>query len=122
MNARSLPLIAFLMLSCGPALAADWVFISGNAEQGVTLLVDASSIRIKGDIRYVWAKLKQAPHSTRGVGDAANKWVSAMVSRKAFNCAEELGRDEAMNFYYEDRSNETLSSTGYPTPWEPVPP
>lgn len=111
--------MVILLLACGAALASDWVSIDKSDDGKTETLVDRSTIRIDGLTRKVWSKLVNAPHSTRGVSDAAHKWVAFSVARMVFNCQEETTKLDSLQIYYEDGTNESVS--GEPG-WRPVVP
>jgi adenine-specific DNA-methyltransferase len=82
-----------------------WVSIGKDAA-GHETFVDVSSIRVVGAIRRAWFKSVYVSHTMRETdGPDANKWWSASVHRRAFNCGEETTRSEALTVYYEDGTN-----------------
>ena len=108
-----------LLLACGTAQAAEWVPVAKNSQ--LEVFVDVSSIRIAGEIRRVWLKMVVQPHSERGVGEDANKWVAYKQSREVFHCSDETHYGEALTYYYSDGSNRTVAMDPN-LAWEPVAP
>jgi hypothetical protein len=110
-----------LLLACGTAQASEWVSVATGHQGKQELLVDVSSIRIAGEIRRAWVKTVYALHS-RNLSDNPNKWAKQVVSREAFNCADETARDEAFTIYYEDGTIDAPPADAFPTQWKPVTP
>ena len=111
-----------LLLACGTAQAAEWVSLGKSDDGKQETFVDISSIRVTDSIRRAWDKRVQAPHTERGTGDDASKWVSYYVGREAFNCGEEVWRSEAISIYFDDGTHWSAPADFYPRTWEPVPP
>jgi hypothetical protein len=115
-------MIVALMLACGTAQASEWVSV-GTSEGGKKEhLVDASSIRVDGQIRHAWFKIRYAPHTQKGVAEYASVWETDSEFRDSFNCAEETSRNEALNVHFEDGTTWVNPPERYPAAWEPVPP
>jgi hypothetical protein len=115
---RTLPILLAL-LACATAQASEWVSI-GRTDDGKTeIFVDLSSIRVAGPTRRAWVKKLRAPHSARGHGVYATKWMTSDVYLNSFNCAEETMSIGVGNYYYEDGTNSVDSSI---VPWSPVAP
>jgi hypothetical protein len=112
-------IILALLLACGTALASEWVPVAKNSQ--LEVFVDVSSIRIAGEIRRAWLKMVMQPHSERGIGADANKWVAYKQSREAIHCLNETHYGEALTEYFSDGSNHTVSQKP-DIAWEPVPP
>ena len=110
-----------LLLACGTAQASEWVSLGKNG-QGAEALVDVSSIRIAGNIRRVWTKVIFTTHTHKGVNEYANKWVNYELGHDAFDCGNETQRNEALNIYFEDKTNYTVPLAPAATNWDPVPP
>jgi hypothetical protein len=110
-----LPLLT-LLLACGTAQASDWVSLGKTDDGKEEGVVDVSSIRVAGAIRWAWVKFLYAP---RTHGSPEHWWASDM-SREAFNCADETHRREALTVYYEDGTNGSDPAANYPTQWQPV--
>ena len=111
---------ALLLAYCGTVQAAGWVSIGKSAIH--ENFVDASSVKVAGATRQAWIKMVFLPHTQRGDGENAERWVTRDVARYAFDCEKELYRAEAIIEYYEDGSNFPISSYRFPQPWDPVPP
>jgi hypothetical protein len=122
MTGKTSPTVLALLLSCGTAQAAEW-FSLGKSVAGDETFVDVSSVRVAGPMRRAWFKTIYVPHKTKeSTGPDANKWWHEGLQRKAFNCAEETARSEALTVYYEDGTNGSDPPAAYPTRWEPVVP
>jgi hypothetical protein len=126
-------IILALLLACGTAQAAEWVSINTSDNGKTENFVDLSSIRIPGQVRWVWIKAVYAPHTYRGEAEAhaKSKWLSDEVQRFAFNCADETVRMEALTVHYTDGSLDVHYTDGsldlvpaeqFPTSWSPVEP
>jgi hypothetical protein len=63
-----------------------------------------------------------APHTMRGFGDDAKKFVSYGQDRISFNCSDETMRHDSSVFYYEDGSEWTAPAEIMPKTWQLVPP
>jgi hypothetical protein len=112
-------LMAMLLLSCGTAQAAQWVFVLKSDDGKQDSYVDVSSIRVAGAIHRAWEKNIYKPHSYKGEGAPARRWWHDSVNLFAFDCNEETVRSESITVYYEDGTHGTESAT---TAWQPVPP
>ena len=108
-----------LVIVCSTAQASNWLSLGKSDDGTLENFIDVSSLRIAGNIRRAWFKLAYKTHTEK---DSDGKYWSSTVAKKAFNCTEEMSRDEALNVYYEDGTNHTVPATYYPDPWEPVPP
>jgi len=111
-----------MLLVCGTSQASQWVSVSKGEGGKTETLVDASSIRIAGNVRRAWVKFVFAPHTERGNSSYADKWVSFFLTRTAFNCSQETARDEAQNAYFENGTSASVPASNYPEPWQPVAP
>lgn len=111
--------ILALVIVCSTAQASNWWNIDKSYDGTMETFIDVSSLRIAGNIRRAWYKTAYKTHTQKG--DDGKYW-SYTVSKKAFNCTEEMFRDEAGIIYFEDGTNFTVSAEIYPTPWVPVPP
>ena len=101
-----------LLFACGTAQASDWVSV--GAIVGEASYIDRTSIRVSGNIRRAWIMLVYTSHTQRGSGDGSNKWRSYDLFRETFDCAQGLGRAEALSVYYEDGTNYSVSSENTP--------
>jgi hypothetical protein len=116
---RSKLLLATLV-SCGPALASQWVSVVKGADEKTEIFLDVSSLRVAGDIRRAWVKTVLASHTVKGVGAAAHKWQSYTLVRTAFDCNNGAIKIEAVWTYYGDGTHDYAS---VPVDlWVPVPP
>ena len=112
---------AALLLANSAASASEWAQVGQNTA-GSTFQVDTSSIHIEGSIRRAWSKMTPAPHTMRGSGDDAKKFVSYGLNRISFNCSDESMRNDSVVFYYEDGSVRTAPAEILRKTFEPVPP
>ncbi len=115
---KRVTMVTFL-LACGTAQASEWVPVAKNGQ--LEMFVDVSSIRVAGEIRLAWLKMVLQPHSERGDGANANKWVAYKQSHEAINCLNETHHGEALTEYYSDGSNSSVSMIP-DVAWEPVAP
>src|SRR5271165_3750838 len=104
-----LTILLALPLLCGTAQASEWVSLGKGSDASTDEFIDVSSILVAGDIRRTWIKSVVAPHSQKGDGKNANKWVSYGVFRPAYNCVEGTSRIEAALIYFTDGTNETAT-------------
>jgi hypothetical protein len=111
-------IVLTLLLACGTAQAAEWVSL-GKSADGTWNFIDASRIRVMGAIRVARFKRVSAPHTERGSGADAKRWLSYGVGRKAFNCAEGTSRHEGWTAYWDDGSH-TPGAGHFPEPWTPI--
>jgi len=111
-----------LLLVCGTAQASEWVLISRPADGVDEILVDVSSIEVKGAIRRALVKMTFAPETHSGTGGNANRWLSESTDRFAFNCDEETHRLEGSTAHFSDGTVHVESPAGYPTRWKRVTP
>jgi hypothetical protein len=123
MHRSTTTILLTLLLSGGPVRAAEeWTSVGKSADGKMETFVDISSIHTTAAISRVWARLIVAPGTRRGEGPDASKWLSSVMNRLVFNCADETGRSEAITYYFDDGTNESVSADQFPTPWEPVAP
>jgi hypothetical protein len=112
-----------LLLGCGTAQASEWVSLGKGSDASTDEFIDVSSILVAGDIRRTWIKSVVAPHSQKGDGKNANKWVSYGLMRPAFNCVEGTSRLEAALIFFADGTNETATLPAFiAEKSKPVPP
>ena len=95
------------MREAGPA-ADDWLSIGHSRDGLQTLYVNRSSVRVKDGIPRAWFKTIFSPRTVKGYGQRS-KWMSAIISRDAFDCGRAAGRTEEATEYYDD-------GTSYPVP------
>jgi|SRR6266481_2971443 len=107
-----------LLLICGPAQAAHWTRIAKFTD-GSYIQIDLSSIRVTRSVRRAWFESHYAPHSKKGSGEDANKWIDYYLFRDAFDCAQETRLAEAIFLYYDDG---TYSNIAPEKKGQPVPP
>jgi hypothetical protein len=112
-------ILLVLLLSCGEALAANWVLI--NAHNGSWLYYDADGILVSGQIRRAWLKINYRPHTERGNESNPNKFLASLAYRAAFNCGEGTRRIEIYTGYYEDGTMDTEDKTTSAA-WEQIVP
>jgi hypothetical protein len=114
-------LVLPVLLAGGAAQASEWVSIGKNDRGTAELFVDVSSIRVTDSIRRAWSKMIFAAKSETD-GTNNGKWMSILLQRDAFNCADETHRAEALEYYYEDGTHNMQDPSDFPTPWQPVVP
>ena len=114
-------MLTTLLLACSSTQAAEWMSVL-HEPRGDEDFVDVSSIKVTGNQRHAWIKSQALPHTTKGVDDGANKWVSTQLSREVFDCGEETRRTEALTTYYEDGTNYSVAETSFPATWRPIRP
>jgi hypothetical protein len=113
-------ILVTLLLACGTAQASEWISIGKTADGNVETFIDLSSIRVASGIRRVWIKSVAAPQTTKLIG--SNKWASSVLTRTAFNCVEEIFRDEAQDLYFEDGTNTAIAPSSMDGFWRPAAP
>ncbi len=113
-----------LLLVTTSVAASDWSSISTwpTPKGKVELFVDARTIRTNGGIAKAWFRIAVPEHTQRGPGDDSNKWVSYLLEKKAFKCAEEVARTDAQITYYSDGSSYRIPRALLRSDWVPVPP
>jgi hypothetical protein len=111
-----------LLIVGGTAHASEWVSL-GKTDDGTEAFVDVSSIRVTGAIRRAWMKTVMPPQTAKGEGsDGKEKWMSSIVNRFAFNCADETSRYEATTYQFDDGTNNRADARSYPSTWQAVTP
>lgn len=116
-------IVLALLLIGGTVQASEWMSLGKGSDASTDEFIDMSSILVAGDIRRTWIKSVVAPHSQKGDGKNANKWVSYGLMRPAYNCVEGTSRLEAMLVYFTDGTNETATLPAFiAEKWKPVPP
>ena len=111
-----------LLLAFGSLHAAAWVQV-GTGNDGNKVLVDTSSITVAGAIRQAWLKMIFPPHTHKGLGDDANKWMDFNLNHAAFNCSDGTSKSDALTDYYDDGTNHQVPAADLSgDQWETVPP
>jgi hypothetical protein len=108
-----------LLLACGTAQAAQWVFVLKSDDGTQEAFVDVSSIRGDQVSHRGWVKNIYKSHTHTGDGAKSRSWQQESVMLLVFNCSEQTVHSESANVYYEDGTHETDSLVTTP---EPVPP
>jgi surface-adhesin protein E len=110
------PLIAFLVLSSGPA-CAEWVAI-GSTDDGMTAYGDPDTIRRKGEMVKMWSLFDfQIMQYVEGIPSLSKKGESE------YDCAEERLRLLALVEYSGNMGKGNVVYTGsIEQPWKPVVP
>jgi hypothetical protein len=90
-----------LLLACGAARTAEWVYI-GDVKEGNKWYVDVSSIRISGPIRHALLKSVDLPHTIKGPSPLEKEWESYYESLYKYNCDEGSAKLESMTVHYEN--------------------
>jgi hypothetical protein len=114
MNRSTFAVLLALLLACGRAQASEWVSIGKSDAVNAEFFIDVSSIRVSGNTRRAWSKSVVTPHTARGAGSDADKWVRHDVTHWVFNCSEETGRFDAFTTHYTDGTSHTEESTRNP--------
>jgi len=99
----------------------DWLSIGQSKDGLQRLYVNRSSIRVKNGIPRAWFKTIFSPHAVRGF-EQRNKWISAIVSRDAFNCVGATARTEEATEYYDDGTNYAVPAAELRAGWSSVRP
>jgi len=110
--------ILALLVVCNVAQASNWLSLGKSANKNDEIFMDVSSIKFEQGVGRASFKTTRKHHTTQTDG----KWWSFDLVKTAFNCAEEMYRDEALNVYYEDGTSYSLPAEMYPRPWRPVAP
>jgi hypothetical protein len=113
-------IITALLITCGTAQAAQWVSVGKTLNGQVEAFVDLGSLRIDGYIHRARFKYVYAPRSQRD--ERVNKWDKVSFGQEAFRCADQTGRTEALNVYYEDGTHWDNPLALLPSSWTPVAP
>jgi clan AA aspartic protease (TIGR02281 family) len=99
----------------------DWSSL-GQSEDGLqSLYISRSTIRVKDGIPIASFKTIFSPHTVRGVAQR-NKWMSAIVSRYAFDCEQAISRIEEATEFYEDGTNYVVPTPNLRAGWSAVRP
>ena len=111
-----------LVLMSGTAMSAEWLNIGRSKDRKIEVLVDMTSIRAERNIRRASTKYDYADGTQEVAGHDPAKWLDYSLFRKAFNCAEEMSKTEAITLYFEDGTTESVAAESDPEPWKPVVP
>lgn len=120
MKTRHVLFATTLALITGTAASAEWLDIGRSKDRKIGVLVDVTSIRAEGNIRWASTKYDYAQRTQELAGHDPAKWIDYTLFRKAFNCAEEMRRTEAITLYFEDGTTESVPIEHDPEPWKPV--
>ena len=99
--------------------ADDWLSIGRSKDGLQTLYVNRSSVRVRDGIPRAWFKTIFSPRTVKGYGQR-NKWMSAIISRDAFDCVRAAGRTEEATEYYEDGTNYPVPAADLRAGWSSV--
>jgi hypothetical protein len=113
-NTFAVPLA--LLLGCGAAQAAGWVSLGKSYDGTQEAFVDTGSITFDGGMRHGWIKLLPLPHTQRGDGPAANKWVDHSRARFGFDCNANTATLEWFVFAFDDGTEIEEPRANYPKP------
>jgi len=97
-------ILSTLLLMCSAAQASDWHSIVAEKD-GSRTFIDSAGLQVSGDIRRVEWKTVYLPHTERGEGADADKWIDVRLYRSAFDCYQGLHHAEEMSTYF---SNGTI--------------
>lgn len=112
-----------LLLTFGVAQAAEWVSLGKTDDGKHETFVDVSDIKVAGNIRRVWLKAVNEPHTVKGAASDSRKWIAHSLSRMAFDCDDETWKPEALiNYYDDDTSSSAPAALLASSSWEPVAP
>jgi hypothetical protein len=109
-----------LVMISGTVASEEWLNIGRSEDGKIEVFVDVTSIRAERNIRRAWTKHDYAQRSQEVAGHDPAKWIDYSVSRKAFNCTEEMSKTEAMTLYFEDGTTESVPAEHDPEPWKRV--
>ena len=99
----------------------DWSSI-GQSQGGLQrLYINRSSVRVKDGIPRAFFKTIFSSHTVKGVGQR-NKWMSAIITRDAFDCEQATGRIEEATEYYDDGTNYVVPAAYLRAGWSSVRP
>jgi hypothetical protein len=115
-------IVLVLLLTSGTAEAVEWVSLGKPGNANRETFVDASGIRIDGNIRTSASKVVLASHTVAGAGEATNKWITEITYQITFDCGDRRSRVDAMTTYFEDGTNWSEPESAFPKPWVTVPP
>jgi hypothetical protein len=104
---------------CGTAHASEWVRVPITNPNKV-VLIDEASVSVAGPIRRAWFKFVMPPHSTKGVGIYADRFVAYALMRTSFDCQQKNPMTDGAQWFYEGGTNNTTSYSAME--WAPVAP
>jgi hypothetical protein len=122
MKSRHMIVGTMLVLVSGTAASAEWLSIGRSPDRKIEVFVDLSSIRAERNIRRASTKYDYAKQTREVAGHDPAKWIDYSLAQKAFNCAEEMSKTEAVTLYFEDGATESVPAETNPEPWKPVVP
>lgn len=120
MKTRNVLFGAILVLISGTAASAEWLDIGRSADRKIRVFVDVTTIHAEGNIRWALTKYDYEERTQEVASHDPAKWIDYTLYRKAVNCAEEMGRTEAITLYFEDGTTESVITEPDPEPWKPV--
>jgi clan AA aspartic protease (TIGR02281 family) len=100
-------------------VADDWLSIAHSKDGLQTLYVNRSSVRVEDGIPRAWFKTIFSPRTVKGFGQR-NKWMTAIISRDAFDCGRAAGRTEEATEYYDDGTNFPVPAADLRAGWSSV--
>ena len=101
-------------------VADDWLSIAHSKDGLQTLYVNRSSVRVEDGIPRAWFKKTTfSPRTVKGFGQR-NKWMTAIISRDAFDCGRAAGRTEEATEYYDDGTNFPVPAADLRAGWSSV--
>jgi len=100
-------------------MAAQWLAVGQSRDGLQRLYVNSSSVHVTDGIPRAWFKTVYSPHTIKGIGEA-NKWMSAVLVRDAFNCEAETGRTEQATEFYDDGTKFTVPTAALRRSWTAV--
>jgi len=101
--------------------ADDWLSIARSRDGLQTLYVNRSSVRVQDGIPRALFKTTFSPRTVKGFGQRS-KWMTAIISRDAFDCGRSAGRTEAATEYYDDGTNYPVPAAELRAGWSSVQP
>jgi hypothetical protein len=99
----------------------DWSSIGQSQDGSQKLFINRSSVHVKDGIPSVSFKTIFSPHTVKGVAQR-NKWMSAIISRYAFDCEQAISRIEGATEFYDDGTNFVVPATNLRGGWVAVRP
>jgi clan AA aspartic protease (TIGR02281 family) len=99
----------------------DWLSIGQSKDGLQRLYFNRSSVLVKDGIPRAWFKTIYSPHTVKGF-ERRDKWMSAVLSRDAFNCDEQTGRTEEAKEYYDDGTHYAVPAAQLRASWRSVGP
>lgn len=115
-------IVLTLALACGAAQAANWMPV-GKGKDGTQVAVDTASITITASVRQAWLKMVFPPHTQKGFGDNADKWVAFNLNHSSFNCKDGTSKSDSLIDNFDDgTSKEVPAEELADDRWEAVKP